>query len=458
MRKILIYLFLLPFAVAAQQATELSLLEYYLRVRTSNPIVQQAKLIYARGELALREGRGAFDPKLESTYQSKQFKGTDYFDIWNSYVKVPTLLNVDFKAGLERNSGIFLNPERNVPTNGLYYAGISVPLGQGLLANNRNIGLKKAKLSELELQLQSTRVLNNVFLDANHAYWYWYESFLKLELTVNNLALVQQRFDGIRQSVINGDNAAIDSVETLIQVQQWANNLRKAEVDYRKSQLLLQNFLWDQEDTVGLTPKVENHSLQRDLSHFLEFANSNHPDIRLLAVNNSVLDLDRRLAAEQLKPRLDLEYNVLVADQTPSEDHVFFRNNYKAGLNFSYPLLLRKERAKLKTTKLKRNEGDLKLSQKRREIQNKIRAEYVKIQQLQEMIAEQESMVENYTFMLNGEQTKFDNGESSIFLINSRENKKLEAEVKLIELKAELGRSIGRLQWVSGILSNIVEN
>ena len=332
-----------------------------------------------------------------------------------------------------------------------------MPLGQGLLANPRTIGLKKARLTEQELQVQSQLVLNNILLDANHAYWYWYEYYLKLELTRNSLVLVQERFDAVRQAVVGGDNAAIDSVETLIQVQQWTNQQRKAEVDYQKSQLLLTNFLWEQNGFENLVPGERESTVLNDLPGFLEYATVNHPDIRMLSLNNSSLDLDRRLAAEQLKPKLDLEYNLVTGDNLSGEDHVFFRNNFKTGVNFSYPLLVRKERAKLRATKLKRSEGDFKLSQKRMEIENKIRAEYLAIERLREMIVEQEAIVANYTFMLEGERAKFDNGESSIFLINSRENKKLESEFKLIELKAELGRSIGRLKWVSATLINEVD-
>ena len=59
--------------------------------------------------------------------------------------------------------------------------------------------------------------------------------------------------------------------------------------------------------------------------------------------------------------------------------------------------------------------------------------------------------------MLTAEQVKFDNGESSIFLLNSRENKKLESEIKLIELKAQYGKAIGELKWSAAILDNEVE-
>jgi outer membrane protein TolC len=127
-------------------------------------------------------------------------------------------------------------------------------------------------------------------------------------------------------------------------------------------------------------------------------------------------------------------------------------------VNFSFPLLVRKERAKLKATNLKRQENNLKLDLKRREINNKIEQSFNKIIRLADMIQRQEAMIINYQRMLDGERIRFNNGESSIFLINSRENKKLEAEMKLIELKVEYGRSIALMKWSSGILANEVES
>jgi hypothetical protein len=54
--------------------------------------------------------------------------------------------------------------------------------------------------------------------------------------------------------------------------------------------------------------------------------------------------------------------------------------------------------------------------------------------------------------MLKAEETLFENGESSLFLINSRENKVLEAEKKLIDLKTKCIKTIYALQWSSGLL------
>ncbi|MEP5613577.1 MAG: TolC family protein [Cyclobacteriaceae bacterium] len=460
MKQLITLLIFVPLLMSAQtDSTRFLLVDYYRLVRQNHPIAKQAELIRSRGTLAVSQARGAFDPKLISDYNAKQFEDKNYYDLWNSYVEIPTLLNVDLKAGYERNSGVFLNPERNVPSSGLYYAGVSVPIGEGLFVNQRSIDLKKSKLTEQELQMESEMVLNNLFLDANFAYWHWYEAYQKLAIVRSNLALVRQRFDGIREGVLNGANAAIDSVETLIQVQQWSNFLQKAEVEYQNSLLLMQNFIWENEGIlISSIPSATGDEVVTNLTYYTDYAFSRHPELRKLSISGAKLDLDRRLSAEQLKPTIDLNYNALLSESNSLEESAFLSNNYKAGVNFSFPLLIRKERAKLKMTKIKREENDLKLNQKRRTVTNKVEQSYNKVLRLQTMITQQEIMIQNYEFMLQGERIKFGNGESSIFLINSRENKKLDAEIKLVELRAELGQSIGVLKWSSGILAEEQRN
>lgn len=450
------FLPLISFLSNAQEGKpQLKLEDFYQLVGEFHPIAQQAVLVRSRGDAALREARGMFDPKLVSTYNKKQFEDKNYYDVWDSYLKVPTFLNVDLKAGFERNSGIFLNPERSVPSDGLYYAGVSVPVGQGLFANARTIELKKGKLTQQELQVTGDMILNNLFLDANHVFWHWYESYQKLQVVRSNLTLINQRFNGVREAVINGENAAIDSVETLIQVQQWTNFLNKAEVDFQNSILLLENFVWNEDIALtNLNPGVSDEIENEDLPTYQDFARVNHPALRNLSLQEAKLDLDKRWSREQLKPVINLNYNLLLSEGNQLENTSFLANNYKAGVNFSFPLLLRKERGKLMAINLKYEENNLKLTQKSREVVNKVEQAYNKVLRLQEMIREQERMNLNYQRMLDGEQTKFNNGESSIFLINSRENKKLDAKMKLIELKAELGRSIGLLKWSAGSLSD----
>ena len=441
------------------QTTIMNLEEFYEIVEVYHPIAKQAKLLNERGQMTVTQARGFFDPKIVSEFNRKKYDGKNYFDLWNTYVQVPTLLNFDLKAGYERNSGAFLNPENTVPTNGLYYAGISVPLGQGLIRNERKINLQKSKYQDKAFQNDANNVLNNLFLDANHVYWWWYENYNKREAVRTNLRLINERFEGIRQGTLSGENAAIDSVEMLIQVQKWTNNLMNADLNLQNSYLLLQNFIWsdDSIQSLSVVPQIEVVKSTLNIDEYLDWAMSYHPQLKQLSIESNILELERRMASEMLKPVIDVNYNLLLSDQADTQAS-FFTNNYKLGVDFAFPLLLRKERSKLKIVKIKQQEYTYKIDQKNREIINKIQQNYNKIFTLKAMIEQQEQMLVNYERMLEAEQIKFENGESSVFLLNSRENKKLQGQIKLIELEAKYSRTIGELKWSTGKLYDEIVN
>ncbi|MBQ0740444.1 TolC family protein, partial [Aquimarina celericrescens] len=92
----------------------------------------------------------------------------------NSTFKIPTWYGIEVKAGFEQNQGEFLNPQNSVPDDGLYSAGVSVPIGQGLFINQRMADLKQAKIMQDLSQAQRDIRLNQLLSDAVLAYLDWY--------------------------------------------------------------------------------------------------------------------------------------------------------------------------------------------------------------------------------------------------------------------------------------------
>jgi len=54
---------------------------------------------------------------------------------------------------------------------------------------------------------------------------------------------------------------------------------------------------------------------------------------------------------------------------------------------------------------------------------------------------------------LDAEQLKFDNGESNLFMLNQRENKVLESEIKLAEFKLKYIVAVLNLIYLNGSLN-----
>ncbi|BAO74798.1 TolC family protein [Winogradskyella sp. PG-2] len=171
--------------------------EYLGFVKKFHPIVKQAELIIDESQAKLMKSRGAFDPKIEVDYDRKKFKGTEYFDRLKGTFKIPTWFGVELKATFEENTGDFLNPEAFVPEDGLYSAGISVPLGQGLMINNRMAALKQAKLFREQAKADRDIYINNILYEASLVYFEWLKAYNELKLFENILVNAEQRFTGV---------------------------------------------------------------------------------------------------------------------------------------------------------------------------------------------------------------------------------------------------------------------
>ncbi|MBK6833372.1 MAG: TolC family protein [Bacteroidetes bacterium] len=55
--------------------------------------------------------------------------------------------------------------------------------------------------------------------------------------------------------------------------------------------------------------------------------------------------------------------------------------------------------------------------------------------------------------LLEAEKLKFDSGESSLFLLNTRENKWLESELKLAEYRTKFIKTVFELVYVKGSIN-----
>ena len=153
-------------------------------------------------------------------------------------------------------------------------------------------------------------------------------------------------------------------------------------------------------------------------------------------------------------PSLNLRYNFLRQDFGLNKLLVapLFENNYKFGIQFGVPLFQREARGNLRSTNIKLNEVDLSLQQTRLEILNKVRASFSEVNAYQTQVTIFQSNTENQRLLLKAEESRFSVGESSMFLVNARENNLIAANQKLIDLKAKFFKSIIGVQWAMGQL------
>ena len=440
---IVILLTLFPLNAQLQDSVVLGFREYLGYVKKFHPVARQAQLQIDIGQANLMKARGGFDPKIEVDYSRKDFKGTEYYDRLNTTFKIPTWYGVELKGNFEQNQGDFLNADETLPADGLYSAGVSISLGNGFWINERMATLKQAKFLRERTKAERDLQVNQVLYKASLAYFNWLRAHKDYQVFDNFYQNAQTRFIGIKRSATAGDLASIDTVEAKIAMNNRKLGFEQAKVVLAKRRLELSNYLWlDNNLPIELQENViPNIRLDGEVDISLEIDNrpldsftlENHPKLRSQEYKIESLFVDKRLKTNRLLPVIDLEYNFLTSQ--PEFINSFDTNNYKGGINLNFPLFLRKERGDLKLAKFKLRDAQLEYDNIELEIQNKIRAIYMELNSFDTQNQLIANIVADYTTLLNAEERKFSFGESSLFLINSRERILIDANLKRNEIQ-----------------------
>ena len=446
MKKHIILLSIFSFSVGFSQeniSNVLSLSEYLGFVKSYHPIVKQANLILHTSEAQLLKARGAFDPKIEVDYNKKQFQNKDYYNKLNAAFKIPTWYGIEVKANFEENDGLYLNPESELPIDGLYSAGVSISLARGFLMNERMASLKKARFFINQAKEERQILVNDILHNASISYFEWLKAYKEKMIFEAFLKNAEIRLYATQKAFKAGDKPAIDTLEAGITLKTRKLNLEKARIQLIKSSLALSSFLWLNNNTpvelqANMIPDIQtmdsiDTALNIALFNIENFDIEQHPKMKAISYKREGLDMDRRLKKNNLLPKIDLQYNVLTENSPQLK--VLNTNNYKAGVSFSVPLFLRKERADYKLATIKLKELDFENQSTLVVLKNKINAIQLELASFQIQEEYTTTIVADYSTLLKAEERKFFLGESSLFLVNSRESKLIDVQLKAINLE-----------------------
>jgi outer membrane protein TolC len=434
-------------------------------VARNHPLANRAKLRNDMAAAELLKSKGLLDPSLNSHVQQKYFEDKNYYSLINGELKIPTFYGIDFKTGYDLNRGVFLGPENSTPDNGLIYGGISLPLGQGLLIDERRAAIRNARTGIEIGKLEEVDIKNELLYNASYQYWQWFKAYNILKILEEANTVASQRYDAIRNFAVNGDRPAIDTVEAGIQIQNIRVSLISSQLDLQQSQNTLITFLWNEDgepagasaNNLPLSTDAVFNSFENDLSNLISSLNINaHPYLGQLKNKLIQLDTDLKMKKDKLKPRVNIQYNPLseaVGSRTITDYNI---NNYKWGLEFKMPLFLRKERGDVKLTDLKIRDTELDVQQKTAELEAKLNNYITEWNNTRDQIDVFRQAVNQYRQMLEAERRLFDLGESSLFLINTREQAYIQANIKLTELIAKNRVAYYSIWYFAGRMTEMV--
>lgn len=427
--------------------------EFLRQVLLYHPVLMNEELDVERARQGVQVARAAFDPIWTADWFSKNFDDKQYYEYQQTALSWQAPPGFKFKVGSEVNRGDFINPEFSTPAEGLTFAELAVPLGDGLFRTPAQTRLQKSRVDAeravSELELTSRRVV----LGAADLYWNWVASNKELDLRDEILVLTEERYNQIRIRFRQGLATGMDTLEAYTQLLQRQNDKlntqQQLELWFRNAG----NLIWDDvlyreysngriyTDTVWRS-QVESFRGQRRSPLI-------NPMLEINSLRIQSAKLDRLLARERMKP--DLEFKAKAITQTGAYN--FSTNDAVFGFSAYFPLLSRRERAEAKIADIKLTQLEVELSAREREIV----LQYEQFTTQINLLREQERIigenVENARELLNMENRLLLFGESTLIRVNIRESNYINAQLRYIDIR----RKRILLEWRLLLLTHSAE-
>lgn len=455
MKKILLSLLVLFSVFAASAQNKVITLEQFIQqVKQYHPIAKQANLLIAKANAEILMAKGAFDPTINFDATNKTLDEKNYYYYTNPEFKLPLPVG-DIKTGIENNGGDRLSSEITAGKNS--YFGVELPLAKGLVIDKRRAALQMAKIYKKQSQQEQLLVLNNLLFDAYIAYTQWQTMHQQYEVFNNFVLLSSNRLRLVKIAAQNGDRSAMDTLEAFTQLQQYQIQQTEAYTKLVNAKLEVSNYLWNEKDSAvsineNFIPAITAQEIANiNAESLANNAVMQSPAVQYYNFKLDGLSIERKLKKQNLLPYINAKANLLNKDYAVFNGFstATMQNNYKWGIDFKFPLFLREGRGEVKKATIKIQETQLELNNKKQQIQTKILSYYNEYLQLQKQITLAKQSQNNYNSLYKNELLKFNNGESSLFLVNSRESKLLEAQQKLIDLQFKQAKAKYAIDWAA---------
>lgn len=410
------------------------------------PQVKIAHLEVIKAHGTLVNAKGAFDPALESSARSQPMGGyiNNYTD---TQLTLPTLYNgVKLFAGYRNGGGNWPIYYQNYLTNsgGEYRAGLSLPLLRDRLIDKERTGLLTSAQLVLLKQQDAEAIKIKIYQDAIKAYWQWVEAGLQLKTFTHLLTLAQQRQHAIEQQAKLGDLPRLAISENLQQIIQREQLLNQGEMIFEQASINLSLYLRNH-DAKPYTPSVASLpslSNQPSARYSKQVSITEHPGLKKLTHYANMMTLKRNQARNELLPQLDGTAYTFKQNGTGGYP-LLIPQAAMVGVSFKFPLLQRQAKGNLiqAENELRQTRFEKKLLYE--QLNNEYSTILIGINRSARQVSLLATELTLAQTVQTGETKKFYQGDSTLFLVNQREQtttqvqlNALHAKVQLEELKA----------------------
>lgn len=427
---------------ASPKTQELSLIQVLQSIDSHYPQVKIARLEVIKASGAFVNAMGQFDPSLEVSTRSQPAGGyiNNYGD---TQLTIPTLYNgVKLFAGYRNGEGNWPIYYQNYLTNsgGEYRAGLSLPLLRDRLIDKERTKL----LSSAQLMLmkeQDAEVIKiKIYQEAIKAYWQWVEAGLQLKTFSQLLDLAQKRQHAIEQGASVGDLPKLAISENLQQIMQRKQLLNQGQMIFEQAGINLSLYFRDLKGN-PLVPEARALPALTSTSYPIEASLREHPGIKRLNHYATMMKLKRNQARNELLPHLDATAYTFKQNGTGGYP-LLIPQAAMVGVSFKFPLLQRQAKGNLIQAESELRQVRVEKRFLYEQLNNEFKNMLIGISRSRQQVTLLQKELHLALKVQKGETNKFHEGDSTLFLVNQREQmttqvqlNTLHAEVQLEELK-----------------------
>ena len=344
---------------------------------------------------------------------------------------------------------------------GEWRAGLKLPLLRGRETDSRRTELQKAKIGQRLADLSIDGQKITIVQAASRRYWDWVAAGRRYVAIQNSLKIARTRETFLEESVNLGQLPAIEVTDNKRAIFQREAQLAEAGRALQQAAIELSLYYRDSAGqpiilTAADLPAVIPEPRQYDESKLEEdvrAALEQRPEIARLQRQNEQLQQDLKLAKNDQLPQIDL-FTTFYTDSGVGPAYVSTRE-WKSGVAFEFPV--QRRIAKGKQAALSAQQEKLKLRTGyaadgiKADVQDAASAlsqAYRRTEAAQDEVAATRQVEE-------AERLRYDLGEGTLFILNLRELATAEAEIRLINAKADYQRAVAQYDYA---LANALSN
>jgi outer membrane protein TolC len=475
------------------RTTPLSIEEVLARIELTHPLLRATGLYRADARAKVLKALAAWEPKLRNEVE------VDRFQTWNltNGVGVPntltggysdTMLKIGHPWGFNIFGGIRNGFGDHAVLNGhpgnfqnsvdggpiafptdlqLFYpqqiliVGGAFNLLRGFMINPEYAEFQQAELSGPQAEVKVAQKRQDLFLAGAVQYWDWQVAVKQAEVQKQTLAVAEDRFVQIQGRAKAGAVALLDAVEAEQEVQRRREAAIAAQRKVEYEQYKLSFFLWQNGEPVTPQPEWAPEftgetplPTEGEIAAAKIEAREGRPEVRELAIDIQMNNIDLRLAKNDLLPKLQFEGG-------PAVGGIYWIGGfgYRVGTLFSMPLFNREARGKAAHAEAQQERLNYELYYAEQQVGLDVDNWVSAIVRARERVR---AATESYRLakaLEAGERTRFNMGATNLLFVNTRERNAVEAAYQLYRAQYDYVLARGGFLWARGALSKpVAEN